>query len=92
MYKDSNTYTLEGGPALDPFGKGYEQIKLFIKHVLEKGADPLTKIEVAEHHLNTEWDGKPLGTLEDWIIDKINDRKLIINFNRWIKVTHWGLF
>lgn len=66
MYKGSNTYTLEGSPVLDPLGKGYEQIKLFIKHVLKEGAEPLTKIEVAKHHLNTEWDGKQLGTLKDW--------------------------
>ena len=67
MYKGTNTYTLEGEPALDPFHNGFKQVQLFAKHVLEKGATPDIQIEIGEHYLNTEWEGKLIGKLKDWI-------------------------
>lgn len=67
MYKGTNTYTLEGEPALDPFNNGFKQVQLFVKHALEKGATPDIKIKVAEHYLNTKWEGKLIGKLKDWI-------------------------
>lgn len=69
MYKGTNTYILEGSPSLDPFNKGYNQIKLFVAHVIGEGASLSTKIEVAEHYLNTEWEGKQIGTLKDWSVE-----------------------
>ncbi|MFZ5967188.1 MAG: hypothetical protein ACOYVK_08430 [Bacillota bacterium] len=67
MYKGTDTYTLEGEPALDPFHKGRNQIKQFVQHVLENGASEDTKIEIAQHHWNTEWEGKVVGRLKDWM-------------------------
>ena len=62
---DKNTYTLEGEPALDPFNKGAKQIKKFVEHVLENGADPTMEVEVLNHHLGSIWEGKTLGTLSE---------------------------
>lgn len=66
-YTNSNVYTLEGSPALDPFNKGFEQIKIFVNHVLANGADPEIKLEVLDHKLEEEYDGKQLGKLKNWI-------------------------
>jgi len=66
-YSNSDVYTLEGSPALDPFNKGFEQIKNFAKHVVANGADLAIEITVLDHKLGTEYDGKKLGTLENWI-------------------------
>lgn len=66
MYKGTNKYNLLGEPALDPFDKGRKQIKLFVKHVLDNGASEETEIEVAQHQLNTEWEGRVIGRLKDW--------------------------
>jgi len=66
-YSNSNIYTLEGSPSLDPFNKGFDQIKIFVNHVLVNGADPEIEIKVLDHELGTEYDGKKLGRLKNWI-------------------------
>lgn len=67
MYKGTNTYTLEGEAALDPFNEGFKQVQLFVNHVLQNGANPNIEIEVAQHYLNTEWEGRRIGKLKDWV-------------------------
>ena len=66
-YSGDSIYTLEGSPALDPFGKGYIQIKLFAKHCVSLGADTNTPIRVADHALKTEYEGRIIGTLQEWV-------------------------
>lgn len=67
IYRGTALYVLEGSPSLDPFEKGYDQIKLFVSHALDNGADPELEIEVAEQYLGTKWEGKRIGKLLDWI-------------------------
>lgn len=66
MYAGDDYYTLEGNTSLDPFNTGYRQIKAFVEHVLKNGAKKNTKVKIAQHHLNTEYENKFIGTLEDW--------------------------
>lgn len=77
-YDDDNTlrfvknvgddkYTLEGSPALDPFGKGFMQVQIFARHCINAGATPDTLIAVADHALGTPYEGKIIGKLKDWI-------------------------
>lgn len=66
-YFGDNKYTLEGSPALDPFGVGYNYIRLFAKHCSDLGASLDTAIRIADHKLNTEYEGKEIGTLKDWL-------------------------
>lgn len=65
-YDNDPCYTLEGTPALSPFEQGFRQIQWFAKHCLQQGADPSTPIEVLDHGLGTPYEGKSLGTLQDW--------------------------
>lgn len=60
---DKNMYTLEGDPALDPFGKGAKQMERFVSHVLKHGANPCMNVEIADHKMHTDYEGKIIGTL-----------------------------
>lgn len=65
-YANEDKYTLEGSPVLDPFGKGFDQIRIFARHCLEYGAEPDVLIKVADHKLGTKYDGEILGSLKLW--------------------------
>ncbi len=59
-------YTLEGEPALRPYGKGKKQISLFAKHCLDRGVDGNTKVKIKDHKLNTYYEGQFIGRLMDF--------------------------
>ncbi|MGC7872090.1 hypothetical protein ACPUYX_11240 [Desulfosporosinus sp. SYSU MS00001] len=65
-YAGDNKYTLEGSPALDPFDKGFKQIRIFAQYCVNEGVSPDTFIAVADHALGTPYEGKVIGKLEDW--------------------------
>lgn len=67
MYSGSCIYTLEGGPSLDPFGAGETQIRIFASHALAKGAPLQTPIQIAEQNMLSEWEGRLIGSIEDWL-------------------------
>jgi len=66
-YFGDSMYTLEGSPALDPFKKGFSQIKIFARYCVKAGSAPETLFAVADHELGTPYEGKIIGRLEDWV-------------------------
>jgi hypothetical protein len=76
---NSKTYTLEGGPTLDPFGKGFAQIKQFAAHVIKEGAPLDSPVSVGQQHLGTEFEGKSIGTLADFVAESLKPKARLLS-------------
>ena len=67
-YHTSNMIGLKGNPSLYPFEKGnYDMITTLIRYLTKNGLPIDTKIFIENQYLGTDYEGKMVGTLEDWI-------------------------
>lgn len=66
-----NKFIVLGGPALDPFKKGFKSMRNFAKYCIQEGASPDTQVAVAGYGLGTLTESKIIGKLEDWYNDSV---------------------
>ncbi len=64
---DAKEIEIKGEAALDPMGKGKQQIKKLAIKMKEEGVPGSYKIKVEDMGLDTDWEGETLGTIDKWI-------------------------
>jgi len=79
-----NDITLEGSPSLDPFESGWNSISKLSQYLINFGMSSNTILKIGQQYMGTEFEGKQIGTIDDFLNKKTS------NFKRLIKAEFYN--